>query len=1135
MEFAEINGVVYFSADTLGHGSELWRTDGTSEGTRMVKELRSGAQSSKPQSLRSFNGSLYFYASGEAGSAIYRTDGTADGTERMSTAATVASWNHLTVLNDQVILFNGPSGLSAADPDFRTIQILTNNTVSESTVADGRLYFLTSRKALWVTDGTPEGTAEVQDFDLLPTGPESPFGLTYTNGTLFFLDVGRRLWKSDGTGEGTVEVSPLAPQIVPDLEAPTAFNGTVYFTTLVNNERELWQSDGTEEGTVAVNMSTFSEDFLASALNVTAPDGRWNFFEASSSVRILWRTDGNQAEAHVLLNELIYTGIAYELVDDTLLIAESNTLSEFNPATGDHSLIRSFRRLTSDWVFDELTVFGNSLLFTADDGIHGHELWISDGTPEGTQLVRDLVTATADFTIDRYERKIFAAGDTLFCVASPFSGLEILMSTAGDGSALTDLVSARQVDAVTSIDGVLYFRTVEYRHPESISNLWRFDSNADVEPVLLGQSTALPTFASPRILQSNNGTLILQNDTLRRLDETSNGGVSEVFFQFARWVSDAASIPSSVIVIASHPDTARDTLWHTDGTADGTAVIDLPDLVNRRFNSSLVMGQDEVFAIASVGGNIPNEIWRTDGTSDGTVLVVGEQTAALESIRNLSYWNDALYFVAARDYGAPATFWKHDLLTGETNTLDLGINIDMLRSGFTAVDDGLVFTLTDPIHGDEVWITDGTRDGTMLLADVFPGPGGSAPQDYVRVGDMLYFSAVHPQYGREVFSVDLAAPRLAALRRTADDTQLTNPEAVVFRATFTEAVHGVRPETFSVDGGSSALVTDVTEVPGSDGTQFDITVAGGDIARFDGQVALNLAAPADVQDTDGTELLDTEPTIDENYTVRYVFRPELSVSGDDEARPTFQWTTDPEFVSYEIWFSRTDINRERIHYDARVTASTWSPDIRLTAGRYRFWVRGTAADGTRTAWSAPQDLRVNPTLHDVPLTTNGRPVFRWDPVPNSTHELYVRTSSGDIIHNGLTGGSFTPSTPLPAGSVFWWVRAVDGFGRKSPWSIRHETRSDGATVVSAPTETVGSRPTFSWLERSNADHYVLYVSRVGESQPVLRLDDLTATSWTATSSLEAGRYRVWIKAVSSTDNVPSRWSRPAEFEVTDQV
>src|SRR4051812_4942665 len=37
-----------------------------------------------------------------------------------------------------------------------------------------------------------------------------------------------------------------------------------------------------------------------------------------------------------------------------------------------------------------LTAVGGSLFFSASDGVHGGELWKSDGTPAGTGMVKDI-------------------------------------------------------------------------------------------------------------------------------------------------------------------------------------------------------------------------------------------------------------------------------------------------------------------------------------------------------------------------------------------------------------------------------------------------------------------------------------------------------------------------------------------------------------------------------------------------------------------------------------------------------------------------------------------------------------------------------------------------------------------------
>lgn len=72
----------YFRASDTIHGSELWVTNGTVAGTTLVKDIRTGTNSSNPDNFIAYHGRIYFTAmDSTTGYQLYRTDGTAAGTE----------------------------------------------------------------------------------------------------------------------------------------------------------------------------------------------------------------------------------------------------------------------------------------------------------------------------------------------------------------------------------------------------------------------------------------------------------------------------------------------------------------------------------------------------------------------------------------------------------------------------------------------------------------------------------------------------------------------------------------------------------------------------------------------------------------------------------------------------------------------------------------------------------------------------------------------------------------------------------------------------------------------------------------------------------------------------------------------
>src|SRR5690606_1829686 len=74
-------------------------------------------------------------------------------------------------------------------------------------------------------------------------------------------------------------------------------------------------------------------------------------------------------------------------------------------------------------------------------------------------------------------------------------------------------------------------------------------------------------------------------------------------------------------------------------------------------------------------------------------------------------------------------------------------------SDMTVVRDMLYFSADDGIHGKELWKTDGTDVGTVMIKEVYEGPTGSSPAMLTLHSDTLYYVANHPSYGRELWYI----------------------------------------------------------------------------------------------------------------------------------------------------------------------------------------------------------------------------------------------------------------------------------------------------------------------------------------------------------------------------------------------
>jgi ELWxxDGT repeat protein len=323
-----VGAKVFFTADDGVHGSELWTSDGTAAGTVLIRDINPGGATSAGEMLTDFNGSLLFSATdGVHGFELWASDGTSAGTAMVKDILPGAGSS---VLGGNLAEVNGSVFFAAQDG--------------------------TDGYELWKSDGTAAGTMMVADINP-GLSDSSPEFLTTVNGTLFFTaddgTHGFELWKSDGTAAGTSMVKDIDPGPNDSIgESFANVGGTLYFSASDGtNGLELWRSDGTAAGTVMVkNINPTRNSFPFEFTNVAGTA----FFAADDGTHgfELWKSDGTAAGT-VMVKDI-----------------NSGTGNSISGVPGGSASVNG------------------TLFFNADDGINGPQLWKSDGTAAGTVMVK---------------------------------------------------------------------------------------------------------------------------------------------------------------------------------------------------------------------------------------------------------------------------------------------------------------------------------------------------------------------------------------------------------------------------------------------------------------------------------------------------------------------------------------------------------------------------------------------------------------------------------------------------------------------------------------------------------------------------------------------------------------------------
>lgn len=370
------NGAL-FSAYTPDLGFELYQSDGTNDGTILLEDILEGERSSYPNNFLSQNGFAYFRAnnanesSGFPGSSIYKTNAKSGGTIKIVDVYNAFFFNYNVVNNGLVfyLIFN----------------------------------LQTNKAEAWRSDGTTQGTFMVASDVFYDSDLGNPY-LTIVGNTAFFVagspDSGYELWKSDGSIAGTKMVKDIYPGWRGSFPySMFEYKNELYFGA--NDGVELtysfWKTDGSEKGTVKLKVIELPyAPSVYSASTLYSASGNNLFFSA---------IDYMVGPDDPLLGYQLYKTRGTAL--STVRVMEESPILDFGP--------------------EYLTDVNRTLFFLGYDVDHGRELWISDGTEQGTKMVKDLAPGPDWSNLTN----LCSAAGKLYFVKDQYSGFESFWSSDG--------------------------------------------------------------------------------------------------------------------------------------------------------------------------------------------------------------------------------------------------------------------------------------------------------------------------------------------------------------------------------------------------------------------------------------------------------------------------------------------------------------------------------------------------------------------------------------------------------------------------------------------------------------------------------------------------------------------------------
>ncbi len=300
-------------------------------------------------------------------------------------------------------------------------------------------------------------------------------------------------------------------------------------------------------------------------------------------------------------------------------------------------------------------------------------------------------------------------------------------------------------------------------------------------------------------------------------------------------------------------------LHKTDGTAAGTVLLkDInPGAVTSQIENMTNLDGTLIFSAASTV-NASNqqtdfELWKSNGTPEGTVRIKdinpGVANGTVPGIAQaFPAMNGAVYFRATNTTNGLELWKTNGTEAGTVMVKDINPNAASSTPQYLHAHNGYVyFSALDPTNGNELWRSDGTADGTILLRNIYSGSTGSHPRNFYSLGDTLLFSASNSTAGSELWKTDGTNAGTVLVKDINPGSAGSNPmdfatfgDTAYFQANGGSAINY---EIFKTDGTAAGTGLAAELVPGASGSYPEQLVIIGDKLIF---VASTAATGAEI-------------------------------------------------------------------------------------------------------------------------------------------------------------------------------------------------------------------------------------------------------------------------------------------------